>query len=314
VTNALLILRAVTGIHAGSGQEFGTVDLPIQRERVTNFPIIRGPSLKGAIRQRLEESLPANDPKVEALFGPDTNRDDEFGGALSVGDARVVLFPMRSVKGTFAWTTSKFVLARLKRDLEDAGLTSNPQLTPSGPAGNDQVRVASGAHTAIAFQSPGAAATAPRLVVVEDHLLIEDAMAIETSLVPALAALGLAGVDELKQRLAVVHDDRFRDFVSFCTEVVTRIHLDDETKTVKRGQLWTEELLPAETVLAASLICVNGRNSKTTVIDSTTLMGELKRHLKGRFQIGGNETVGYGVCRASLFVPIPTGTTQGTGN
>ena len=54
--SALLVLRAHTGIHAGVGQEVGTVDLPIQRERVTNFPVIRGPSVKGALRQAVEDA------------------------------------------------------------------------------------------------------------------------------------------------------------------------------------------------------------------------------------------------------------------
>ena len=270
-----------------------------RRERVTHFPIIRGPSLKGALRQKLEEKLGRKDPKVLALFGPDTDKAHEFAGALTVGDARVILFPMRSVKGTFAWTTSRFVLERLERDLKDAGLSVTPPLAPVGPRHEDGVLVASGDNTAIAFAGQGA--NAGRHVVVEDYLLKEQALAIETILVPALVALGLATNDELTARLAVVPDDRFRDFVSFCTEVVTRVHLNDETKTVKPGQLWTEELLPAETILAATLTCAAERNPDGNKTSSQSLMSVLANGVTGRFQIGGNETVGYGVCRATFF-------------
>ncbi|MEW5822118.1 MAG: RAMP superfamily CRISPR-associated protein, partial [Cyanobacteriota bacterium] len=44
-----------TPLHAGSGQDLGIVDQPIQRERHTSFPKIEGSSLKGAIREVFEE-------------------------------------------------------------------------------------------------------------------------------------------------------------------------------------------------------------------------------------------------------------------
>ena len=66
---AFLTLRAHTGIHAGAGQDVGIVDLPIQRERATNFPLVRAPSLKGALRQAAQESDLSGD-QIAALFGP----------------------------------------------------------------------------------------------------------------------------------------------------------------------------------------------------------------------------------------------------
>ena len=37
---SILCLYAVTPCHAGSGASVGVVDLPIQRERHTNWPVI----------------------------------------------------------------------------------------------------------------------------------------------------------------------------------------------------------------------------------------------------------------------------------
>jgi len=37
---ALLYLYAETPVHAGSGTSLGIVDLPIQRERTTGYPIM----------------------------------------------------------------------------------------------------------------------------------------------------------------------------------------------------------------------------------------------------------------------------------
>lgn len=302
---ALLVLRAHTGIHAGVGQEVGTVDLPIQRERITNFPVVRGSSLKGALRQAAAEAGMGTD-QVEQIFGPETDNADAFGGAVSVADARLVLFPMRSLRGTFAWLTCPFALRRLRRDLTDSKLATVfpfDQVAAPSP-GNGFVPKGS----QVTYQPGG---NHLPLVVVENHGfqvgLPSDPL---TTVAGQLAKLNL-DADEVKARLALVEDELFQNLVSFGTEVVTRVHLDDVTKTVKRGQLWTEELLPAESVLASLLVChdARGKGQRVTAMDS---LKALTGKVAGRFQVGGNETVGYGVCHASWVGPVvlsdaPTG-------
>jgi len=48
---------AESPVHAGSGSDFGVVDLPIQRERYTNFPKIESSALKGCVREAIESVL-----------------------------------------------------------------------------------------------------------------------------------------------------------------------------------------------------------------------------------------------------------------
>ena len=48
--NALLYLHAITSLHPGSGTALGVVDLPIQRERHTGWPVIPASSIKGVFR------------------------------------------------------------------------------------------------------------------------------------------------------------------------------------------------------------------------------------------------------------------------
>ena len=304
---ALLILHAHSGIHAGTGQELGTVDLPIQRERVTNFPVIRGSSLKGALRQAVaDRGMDSN--QIKTIFGPESNNASDHAGAIAVGDARLVLFPMRSLRGTFAWTTCPLALNRLQRDLNDAGLSGE---IPAPPRfNNDQVLVANGQND-LAFETSRAGKSTPgevqpkkemEMVVLEEYgfkVAIQPKYMLEE--LPSKLAQGLGNVissDELKKRLAVLKDDLFSNFASFCTEVVTRVHLDDVTKTVKKGQLWTEELLPAETVLAAVVVCSGSRKSGETS-SGGEMLRQLKEKLGSVLQIGGKETVGYGLCRVT---------------
>ncbi len=52
----IMSLICETPLHAGSGSDLGFVDLPIQRERHTEFPKIEASSLKGAIREVFDDN------------------------------------------------------------------------------------------------------------------------------------------------------------------------------------------------------------------------------------------------------------------
>jgi len=56
-----LFIRAITPVHAGSGNDLGIVDLPIQREKHTGFPKIEGSTLKGSIRDFFEIQTNGNE-------------------------------------------------------------------------------------------------------------------------------------------------------------------------------------------------------------------------------------------------------------
>src|SRR5437667_7594921 len=120
-----LYLYTETPLHAGVGSGLSSIDLPIQRERTTQYPMIQGSGIKGKLRSVAEDTLP--EEKVRIMFGPKTTDAADHAGALIAGDARILLFPVRSLSGVFAYTTSYDVLARFKRDWErnDATLPWN---------------------------------------------------------------------------------------------------------------------------------------------------------------------------------------------
>ena len=139
-----------TPLHAGSGQDLGIVDMPIQRERHTSFPKIEGSGLKGSVREVFEER--ANDiderKRIHTVFGYDDSEKDkgvkdifkenkEFQGALGFTDARTLLFPVKSMKGIFAWITCPKVLDRFKRDLELAKIKNIPAMPAKSTAPDD---------------------------------------------------------------------------------------------------------------------------------------------------------------------------------
>ena len=117
---------AISPIHAGSGAATSTVDLPIQRERHTNWPHIQASGVKGAMRDHYRKFAgEKQDQTINLIFGSDKDNDKnkdgfdaDLPGAISISDAKLLAFPMRSNVAPFVWVTCPSVLRRLKTDLE----------------------------------------------------------------------------------------------------------------------------------------------------------------------------------------------------
>ncbi len=129
---ALLFIHAQTSLHPGSGTALGTVDLPVQRERHTQWPVIPGSTLKGIVRDACRRAA-GNNGDLFAVFGPETAEASKHAGALSMTDARILAFPVRSLRGVFAWVTCPAVLERLQRDLKLADLGNASFKLPPEP-------------------------------------------------------------------------------------------------------------------------------------------------------------------------------------
>lgn len=292
---ALLYLYAETPVHAGSGTSLGIVDLPIQRERTTGYPIVQASGLKGCLRDVAQGQ---DAQKVKIVFGPETNAAHEHAGALSVGDARILLFPVRSLMGVFAWVTSQNVLARFKRDARLAGL-QNVNWTETGPTQDNTALVA-----------PGSAVVANNRVVLEEFAFTAQEDDAVKTIAEWLAENALPAGDEydywrksLQKRLVILPETAFRDFVQFSTEVISRIRLDDEKKTVAPGALWSEEHLPSDTLLYATLFASKPRVDKppSDLQDAQAVLEFVKNCVDGkRLQLGGDATVGRGVVKVRM--------------
>ncbi|MCI0457807.1 MAG: type III-B CRISPR module RAMP protein Cmr4 [Gemmataceae bacterium] len=288
---ALLFIHAQTGLHPGSGTALGTVDLPIQRERHTQWPVIPGSTLKGILRDTCRPVVRNGQAREHwlAAFGPETNEADKHAGALSLTDARILAFPVRSLKGVFAWVTCSAVLERLKRDLRLAHANGNALALPTGPA-KDKV---------LCQQNGPLLVDGNKLILEEfEFERTGDADAVATW-VSQRAVADDATQKRLKSHLVVLHDDDFTHFVRHATEVVARIALDYERKTVKGTALFYEEFLPAETLFySVVLASASRRNGHDKSADDN--LKYLRGNLPTTLQIGGDETIGKGLCAVRL--------------
>jgi CRISPR-associated protein Cmr4 len=288
---SMLFIYVETPLHAGTGRGLGAVDLPIQRERTTGYPIIQASSLKGRLRAASDPNL---NPQVGltkaehlAIFGPETGNASDHAGALSIGDARILLFPVRSLAGVFAWTTSRDALARFLREAHMVGLSVDWEL----PAEPDR-------NTALVS---GDALIAGGSVVLEEFSFTPDKS--QANIIREIGqwladnALPQTGYDYWKQalpnKLCILPEDAFRDFVLYGTEVQTHIKLDPDKKTVQSGALWTTESLPVDTLLYAPLMATKSRGGVS--LSGQQVLEKIKGLGIVHTQLGGDETTGQGM-------------------
>ena len=118
---AAVFLYSVSPVHMGAGTATGLIDNPIQRERHTNHPSFAGSGIKGAVRHSFQ-SLVDEKSLIERLFGPESRSGNLHAGAVSFGDAQLVVFPVRSLKGGYVYATCPQALARAERLLSLVGV------------------------------------------------------------------------------------------------------------------------------------------------------------------------------------------------
>jgi len=282
VTQAKLFwVQAISPLHVGAGRGAGFIDLPIMRDRATNFPLIPGSSIKGVLRDYFEK-LKIDKNRLDTAFGLGSE-DGSHSGSLLFSDARIVLLPVRSFKGTFAYVTSPMVLMLLKKLLvslkKDASLPDIPQV--SSP---DRALIPAD----------------DSLLVAGERIYLEDLDFIRekdekvkkwADLLAGQVYADTAWQAIFARRFMVIHDDMFDFLCESATEVSARIRIDDQTGTVKEGALWYEESLPAETVLAGAL-CIDRVYGKEAMEASTLVKTFCTDMLT--CQMGGKATTGKG--------------------
>lgn len=282
----LLGLTAETSIHAGASSANHVIDLPIMREHSTGWPVVFGSAFKGALRAKAELSE-MDSQLLFTLFGPDTDNASDHAGSLLIGDARLLLLPVRSLTSQFRYVTSPDLLRRWQRDLLRARV-SVPSFGIPVPGPEQAV---------VGPDTPGDD------LFLEEYVYQTDRNQDLGALVAALAAVSGRSGDEVSDKLTIVNDDQFSLLCSAAIPVNAHVAIDSARKTVKPGALWYEESLPPETVLYSVVGAQNSRNREAVDKDARELLDIFADSLFGKhpyIRVGGNETTGMGWCRVEV--------------
>jgi len=304
----VLGLFTETPLHCGAEAGVGYVDLPVQRERHTGYPVIPGSTLKGRLKDdagsrladelrravfgTMEREVSGNDDPPAA--GTDSDRQGSLRtvpGGVSFGDGILAALPVRSTAAPFFWVSCPLALERVLRLL--------------GTGGHDLSGLGQGAAWGAEAGPVVLEETALERTVKPGLLASDGVVARLLDLLPA-ASVGFEYTRSIfLERFLVVSDDVFSELAETCTDVVTRIKLNalGTTTTLKpedypeldavdrQGNLFVEEVVPPQTLFAAP------------VRSSRELAGDLVAALPGVTQLGGDETIGRGLTYLTLARP-----------
>ncbi|SHK23750.1 type III-B CRISPR module RAMP protein Cmr4 [Thermocrinis minervae] len=287
----LFFFRVITPMHIGVGSGIGHIDLPIYREVPTNFPAIPASSIKGVLRQRWLESTLKHSGKGslkeydEALEkGEDESpcvklSSKIFGsqkgeGSLVVYDGRILFFPVRSVKGIFAYVTCPYVLKRFEQDTNIAVTMSDYENLKDG-------------ETIVLNSEEIVYEKGDKLYLVLEEFAFSVCERRNDQLWNLAKKIGIR-----PKRIAVVSDSVFSHMVESYTEVQTHTKIDLTTGTVEEGALWTEEYVPPETIFYVKMQLLN--SGQLPDCEEVKFSSWLSQEVKA-LMIGGNTTTGKGL-------------------
>lgn len=286
-----VFIHAISPIRVGTGQGAGIIDLPVVREKQTDWPYLPGTSIKGVLRDACE-AAEVDKSEIRIVFGPkseEATSEDAAGGVIFT-DLQMLCLPVRCYRGSFLWVTSPLALARWQRDRGDASpiflSVDNKEILLADDAARNTV---AGGNT----------------VQLED-------LALTAKLEPWLDSFSKSIADAcfaadwstfFCNRFGVVSDQTFTYLTRTAMEVTARTSIDDESKTVKGTALWWEEAVPAESIFVGRL-----EPTKQGLTgydgDEEKLMDVIHRGIKKTVQIGGNATVGRGIARMHFGAPL----------
>lgn len=294
----LTFVHALSPLHAGIGQGAGVIDLPIAREKATGIPFLPGSSTKGALRTRCAQYPQLE--KYKEIFGSEPSEVQEMRtGSVQFTDQRLLLLPVRSIAGTFAWVISPYVLRRFLRDLVET--QGNASALPIPQIEETDHCIVADKSKLQQLQKKNQQEV--QMVYLEDFDLTVDATA--TQQIDTWAKMLGQSIfpDEdpwqemFSERICLVHDDLFHFMCQHATEITTRIRLQDDTKTVTDGGLWYEEALPAETILSGIAVINPVPPTRFSEADISKALNDITQRT---LQFGGKATVGRGLCRVRL--------------
>jgi len=269
------LLMSVDPVHIGAGgARLGRVDNSIIREPGTKLPKIPGTSLSGAIRayaayrngtpdcagQKSPHTKPEDCP-VCYTFGVANDVDTGFRGTVSIGDARLLLFPVHSLQGP-VWVTSTMTL-------NDAGFSSPP--TPE--------------NTKALFSS-----------AIQGAYLNLNWVMVEKGGNLKIKELPKEILEAVRSRIILVSEKLFSQVVNSGLEVRTSVSINPQTGAAEDKALFTYEAIPRATYFWMDIVeddfrkdfpVTNEWHTPLDVVDAGLVWAE---HLG----VGGMGTRGFG--------------------
>ncbi len=297
----VLFIWCEQDFYPGGERRLGAVDLEVQREAVTGTPICRSSSLKGALRAFFKLQRASAGVDENEIFG-DQNR----AGAIEFQKAGILLYPVQSYIGLFAYITSPYQLREYWINNLRNGRVQNVDVLESklqSLEGKLDGKKAIITKDSI-FRNTDIVLYKGEFIFKSDTCEpSEDLDGILNELlgqaIPKVNENVFTGYSYIKSKIEkstiLVSNQTFRNIVNRTLPRITRIRIQSETKTVEKGGLFIQEFIPKHTLLAAGLY-------KAIRYNNGTQINNFKSAIQNALvNVGGSETVGYGMIRLVIY-------------
>lgn len=263
------IIETLTNTHVGSGDtSFGTVDNLIQKDPVTSLPVFHSSSIKGAIKEHMEQyknsALP--DADFNLIFG----EAEDKPGVVKFYDARLLTLPLRASKRVYYHCTSPDTVLDYLNALEAFCNVTGVDNLKNFIAGLDYAD-----KEFIVFNND-------RELEIEDYSKYEN-VSINNGVKDLIKQY--VGIDS--ENLAVFKNEIFADICRDSLPVIARNKIGEDGTS---ENLFYEEVLPRRSKLWFML----GFDKNITI--NRTFEEKLTSNL---IQMGANASIGYGVTKIS---------------
>ena len=246
----------------------------------------------GVIRDECRKKAD-NPEKHREIFGSEADdKLTELASAVSFTDARVLAFPVRSLKGVFAWVTCPRAINELFRILKLSD-SSIPFPEYNFPEFSTEEAIAPDIENSEVLIDKQNIVLEEYDYKISNHENSEKIKNLTEWIFDKVIAVDMTEKHFINHFI-ILHDEEFSNLVQHTTDVQARIRLN-ERKNVVRGALFYEELIPPETIFYSIV------NIESTKVGNDPMKPEgVKKYLMQKspkiLQIGSDETTGKGFC------------------
>lgn len=259
----IYFFEALVPVHVGSGEGTGVADLPIQREAITNYPVINATSWKGTIKAGVSQN---DGLKVME------------NAILSFSDLKLLCFPVKSSYKLFSYVTCPKIINRFFTEL------SRYPKDEIIEKGDKDILLGLGDKINKGNAAVGEYSDLPFRIL--EGIKFREYQSGNTMKVFLNLKEKFPEFIHILNRIVVISDDNFEQFVIQSTEKIVRNRLNGH----KSIHLFSKEFLPEGSFLYGKITeffdVKDGRLNNT--------LEEIQRHIKDRLSIGGDYSQGKG--------------------
>lgn len=236
----LLFIQVVSRLTINLAQRWDEIGIPISREKPYTIGFIPGSTLKGYFQKILREIGTSTQ-----LFGINNQDLDGYGSQMLFTDARILLLPVQSSRGVWAWVTSPLLLSSLLSDARNVETVALPAFAPTPSMENACLVASDDCELCLTNNAT------TQIILADLHLAVEtshDFSSWAAILGEMIFPLEPERQDELKGRLCLVSDNMLSNLLDMAVEISARVRLPYTEKKTELGDFWYQEAFPSETV------------------------------------------------------------------